>query len=71
MASGRRGNTDGAGFYDVEPAALDDYRAQRIAAFAQVLDATGQLHRYDDLPREAGRAAAGALSTRPGGGSQN
>ncbi|MFI6310199.1 3-hydroxybutyryl-CoA dehydrogenase [Nocardia fusca] len=71
MASGRRGNTDGAGFYDIEPAALDDYRAQRIAAFAQVLDATGQLHRYDDLPRETGRAAAGALSTRPAGASQN
>ncbi|MGI5220366.1 3-hydroxybutyryl-CoA dehydrogenase [Nocardia sp. CA-290969] len=71
MAAGRRGNTDGAGFYDIEPGTLDDYRAQRIADFAQVLDATGQLHRYDDLPREAGRAAAGALSTRPAGASQN
>lgn len=71
MAAGRRGTTDGGGFYDIAPAALDDYRAQRIAAFAQVLDATGQLHRYDDLPRQAGRAAAGVLSARPTGGSQN
>ncbi|MET8800987.1 3-hydroxybutyryl-CoA dehydrogenase [Nocardia sp. NPDC004568] len=71
MAAGRRGNTDGGGFYDIEPAALDAYRAQRIAAFAQVLDATGQLHRYDNLPRHTGRAATGGLSTRPAGGSRN
>lgn len=71
MVSGRRGNNGGAGFYDVEPAASASYQAQRIAAFAQVLDATGQLHRYNDLPRDAVRAAAGAPSTRPARGSQN
>ncbi|WP_063036125.1 3-hydroxybutyryl-CoA dehydrogenase [Nocardia grenadensis] len=70
MASGRRGDT-GGGFYDIEPTALNDYRAQRIAAFARVLDATGQLHRYDDLPRQTVRDAAGVPSTRPAGGSQN
>ncbi|MFI5716524.1 3-hydroxybutyryl-CoA dehydrogenase [Nocardia sp. NPDC051750] len=71
MAAGRRGDTAEAGFYDLEPAASDTYRAQRIAAFAQVLGATGQLHKYDDLPRDVVRAAVGALSTRPAGGSQN
>ncbi|WP_063061430.1 3-hydroxybutyryl-CoA dehydrogenase [Nocardia sienata] len=71
MADGRRGTTDGGGFYDIADTARDDYRAQRIADFAQVLDATGQLHRYDDLPRHNGRAAAGILSARPTGGSQN
>lgn len=71
MAAGRRGHTDGAGFYDFEPGTLDGYRARRIAAFAQVLGVTGQLHRYDDLPRATGTAAAGVLSTRHPGGSQH
>ncbi|WP_416562302.1 3-hydroxybutyryl-CoA dehydrogenase [Nocardia testacea] len=70
MAAGRRGATDGD-FYDIADTARDDYRAQRIADFAQVLDATGQLHRYDDLPRHNGRAAAGVLSARPTGRPQN
>ncbi|MCX0275280.1 3-hydroxyacyl-CoA dehydrogenase family protein [Nocardia zapadnayensis] len=71
IATGGRGTTDGGGFHNIADTARDDYRAQRIADFGQVLDATGQLHGYDDLPRHNGRAAAGVLSARPTGGSQN
>ncbi|MBF6359746.1 3-hydroxybutyryl-CoA dehydrogenase [Nocardia farcinica] len=71
MADSRPGTADGGGFYDIAPAARDDYRTRRIADFAQVLHATGQLHRYDDLPRRNGRAVAEVLSARPAGGSQD
>lgn len=49
MTSGRRGISDGAGFYDFDPATVADYRAQRIADFARVLDAVGRLARHEEF----------------------
>lgn len=49
MTSGRRGISDGAGFYEFDPATVADYRAQRIADFARVLDAVGRLARHEEF----------------------
>lgn len=49
MTSGRRGISDGAGFYEFDPSTIDDYRAQRIADFARVLDAVGRLARHEEF----------------------
>ncbi|ANY24958.1 MULTISPECIES: 3-hydroxybutyryl-CoA dehydrogenase [Gordonia] len=49
MTSGRRGISDGAGFYEFDPSTVDDYRAQRIADFARVLDAVGRLARHEEF----------------------
>ncbi len=49
MNSGRRGISDGAGFYEFDADTVDDYRAQRIADFARVLDALGRLGRHEEF----------------------
>ncbi|AZG47805.1 3-hydroxybutyryl-CoA dehydrogenase [Gordonia insulae] len=49
MTTGRRGMTDGAGFYTFDDDTVDDYRAQRIADFARVLDALGRLSRHEEF----------------------
>lgn len=49
MTSGRRKISDGAGFYEFDPATVADYRAQRIADFARVLDAVGRLARHEEF----------------------
>ncbi|UPG67649.1 3-hydroxybutyryl-CoA dehydrogenase [Gordonia hongkongensis] len=49
MTFGRRGISDGAGFYEFDPATVADYRAQRIADFARVLDAVGRLARHEEF----------------------
>nr|WP_064569946.1 3-hydroxybutyryl-CoA dehydrogenase [Gordonia sp. LAM0048] len=49
MTSGRRGISDGAGFYEFDPTTVADYRAQRIADFARVLDAVGRLARHEEF----------------------
>ncbi|MCR5979209.1 3-hydroxybutyryl-CoA dehydrogenase [Gordonia jinghuaiqii] len=49
MNSGRRGIADGAGFYTFGADTVDDYRAQRIADFARVLDALGRLPRHEEF----------------------
>ncbi|MGW8814314.1 3-hydroxybutyryl-CoA dehydrogenase [Gordonia terrae] len=49
MMSGRRGISDGAGFYEFDPSTVDDYRAQRMADFARVLDAVGRLARHEEF----------------------
>jgi 3-hydroxybutyryl-CoA dehydrogenase len=49
MNTGRRGISDGAGFYTFDDDTVDDYRAQRIADFARVLDALGRLSRHEEF----------------------
>lgn len=49
MASGRRGISDGQGFYTFDPLTVDEYQARRTAEFARILDALGELPRYGDL----------------------
>jgi 3-hydroxybutyryl-CoA dehydrogenase len=43
MTAGRNGMREGQGFYDWRNVDLDDYRAGRLAEFAQLLDARGLL----------------------------
>ncbi|MFW0797284.1 3-hydroxybutyryl-CoA dehydrogenase [Gordonia sp. CPCC 205515] len=49
MISGRRGITDGAGFYTFDQNTVADYRAQRIADFARLLDSLGRLSRQEEF----------------------